>query len=127
MSHGVHRGILKKGKYDYREVFLRQLIKKAPYLKFNFYGFNNNQPIWGEDFKKELGTSKMALNLSQGKSLKYYSSDRIAQLMGNGILTFVDEKIKLRNFFKKDELLVYKDLDDLIKKINQLRKTIRKG
>jgi glycosyltransferase involved in cell wall biosynthesis len=126
MSHGVHRGILKKGKYDYREVFLRQLIKKAPYLKFNFYGFNNNQPIWGEDFKKELGTSKMALNLSQGKSLKYYSSDRIAQLMGNGILTFVDEKIKLRNFFKKDELLVYKDLDDLIKKINQLRKNDKK-
>ena len=122
MSHGVHRGILKKGKYDYREVFLRKLINKAPYLKFNFFGFNNNQPIWGEDFKKQIGTTKIALNLSQGKPLKYYSSDRIAQLIGNGILTFVDEKTKLSNFFKKDELLTYKDIDDLIKKINIFKK-----
>jgi len=122
MSHGVHRGILKKGKYDYREVFLRKLINKAPYLKFNFFGFNNNQPIWGEDFKKQISTTKIALNLSQGKPLKYYSSDRIAQLIGNGILTFVDEKTKLSNFFKKDELLTYKDIDDLIKKINIFKK-----
>ena len=121
MSHGVHRGKLKKGKYDYREVFLRKLIKKAPNIKFNFFGYNNNQPIWGEDFKEQISLTKMALNLSQGKPLKYYSSDRIAQLMGNGILTFVDEKTKLGNFFKKDELLTYTNLVDLIKKINKFK------
>ena len=27
------------------------------------------------------------------KPMKYYSSDRIAQLLGNGLLTFVDENM----------------------------------
>ena len=53
---------------------------------------NKIQPVWGEDFKKALFNSKIALNLSQGTPLKYYSSDRIAQLMGNGIATLVDKK-----------------------------------
>ena len=43
----------------------------------------------------------MALNLSQGDPLKFYSSDRIAQLVGNGILTFVDIKTKLNKIFKR--------------------------
>ena len=34
----------------------------------------------------------MAINLSQGKPIKYYTSDRITQLIGNGILTFIDIK-----------------------------------
>jgi len=60
----------------------------------------------------------MALNLSQGKSVKYYSSDRIAQLIGNGILTFVDIKTKLNKFFSNDEVIFYKSMNDLSKKIN---------
>ena len=60
----------------------------------------------------------MALNLSQGKPTKYYSSDRIAQLIGNGILTFVDIKTKLNNFFSDDEVIFYKSMNDLSKKIN---------
>ena len=42
----------------------------------------------------------MALNLSQGKPSKFYSSDRIAQLVANGILTFVDASTKLQKLFK---------------------------
>ena len=34
----------------------------------------------------------MALNLSQGEPLKFYSSDRISQLVGNGVLTLLIEK-----------------------------------
>ena len=56
----------------------------------------------------------MALNLSQGKPLKYYSSDRIAQLIGNGLLTFIDEKTKYNDFFSKDEVVFYKNQNDLI-------------
>ena len=59
----------------------------------------------------------MALNLSQGKSLKFYSSDRIAQLMGNGILTFIDIETKLDKFFNKDEAVFYKNQKDLYNKI----------
>ena len=59
----------------------------------------------------------MALNLSQGNPLKFYSSDRIAQLIGNGILTFVDIKTKLNTLFTSKEVVFYKNIDDLLNKI----------
>ena len=88
MSHGVHRGVLKKGKKIKRK-FLKKLIKISDKnIKFDLYGFSNRQPVWGDDFIDVISNSKMGLNLSRGEPLKYYSSDRIAQLFGNGLLTF---------------------------------------
>ena len=62
----------------------------------------------------------MALNLSRGIPKKYYSSNRIASLVGNGLLTFIDEKTKFNHFFNKDELVFYKNADDLSEKIQRL-------
>jgi hypothetical protein len=121
MSHGVHRGVLKQGKYDNREKILNTLIKKNKKIKFDFYGFNNIQPIWGNEFLVAISKSKMGLNLSRGKPAKYYSSDRIAQLMGNGLLTFIDEKTCFSDFFSKNELITYKNLDDLSEKIMKFK------
>ena len=83
---------------------------------------NNIQPIWGDEFKDNLFNSKIALNLSQGKPLKYYSSDRIAQLMGNGIATLIDKKTKLDDLFSTDTAIFYKSLNDLNIKLNKLVK-----
>ena len=117
MSHGVHRGILKKGKFDKREDFLNKLILKIPDIKFDLYGLKGIQPIWADNLKDVLSKSKMGLNLSQGKSIKYYSSDRITQLIGNGLLTFIDRKTKLDKFFNNDEVIFYNNINDLSKKI----------
>ena len=57
---------------------------------------NNIQPIWSDEFLQKLSNSSMGLNLSRGKPIKYYSSDRIAQLVGNGLLTFIDRKNKFK-------------------------------
>ena len=122
MSHGVHRGILKEGKVDLREKILNTLINKNPNTKFDVYGIKKIQPIWGEKFVNQLSLSKMALNLSRGKPIKYYSSDRLAQLMGNGLLTFIDEKTQYGDFFRKDELITYSNLSDLNEKINKYKK-----
>ena len=121
LSHGVHRGSLKKGKIDNREIFLKKLEKSNNTIKFNFFGIDNKQPIWAENFKKELSKCKMALNLSQGSPLKFYSSDRIAQLIGNGILTFVDIRTKLNKLFNHNEVIFYKNIEDLSKKINKYK------
>ena len=122
MSHGVHRGVLKKGKFDERENLINYLMKKNPSIKFNIYGMNNVQPIWGEDFKNQLYNSKIALNLSQGKPLKYYSSDRIAQLMGNGIATLIDKKTKLNKLFSDEGAIFYNSKLDLNNKLNLMLK-----
>ena len=119
MSHGVHRGILKKGKFDERENFLKKLTYKLPNIKFDLYGIENKQPIWADNFIKALSQSKIALNLSQGHSSKYYTSDRLAQLIGNGLLVLIDKKTKYGDFFNKDEIVTYSDINDLSKKIKK--------
>jgi len=122
MSHGVHRGILKTGKIDEREKLLNKLFNKNKQFKFDFYGYGDKQPIWGDDFINVLSNSKMGLNLSRGKPIKYYSSDRLAQLMGNGLLTFIDEKTCYSDFFTNKELVTYKNYDDLIEKLYKYKK-----
>ena len=126
MSHGVHRGQLKKGKSDNREIFINELVKKNNDIIFDLYGLNNIQPIWGNDFINKISNSSMGLNLSRGKPVKYYSSDRIAQLMGNGLLTFIDEKTYYGDFFTSDEIVTYKNLDDLSSKLNKFKKDKKK-
>ena len=122
MSHGVHRGNLKKGKSDNRELFINKLIKKNENINFDIYGMNKSQPIWGSEFLEKVSNSSMGLNLSRGKPIKYYSSDRIAQLLGNGLLTFVDEKTELGDFFSNKQLILYKNIDDLTEKLNRYKK-----
>ena len=118
MSHGVNRGILKKGFEDNRVIFLSKLIKKIPDIEYDFRGYNNKQPIWGNDFNNALINSKMGLNLSRGEPTKYYSSNRIASLVGNGLLTFIDKKTQLDDFFDNEkEVIFYNNIDDLASKI----------
>ena len=134
MSHGVNRGVLKKGIEDKRINFLEKLIKKIPDLNCDFHGLNNIQPIWGNDFNNALINSKMGLNLSRGIPTKYYSSNRIASLLGNGLLTFIDKKTQLDDFFQnKKDVIFYNNIDDLASKIkfysknDRLRKKIAKN
>ena len=132
MSHGVHRGILKKGKVDAREHFIKDLIKITPNIKFDYYGLNNIQPIWSEDYLISISQNKIGLNLSQGKPSNFYSSDRFSQLIGNGLLVMIDVKTKIGNFFTKNEIITYNNKIDLSEKIlkytrdDKIRKVISK-
>ena len=49
---------------------------------------------------------------------KYYSSNRIASLMGNGLLTFIDKKTQINDFFNNQEIIFYDNIDELSDKIN---------
>ena len=64
----------------------------------------------------------MGLNLSRGKPTKYYSSNRIASLMGNGLLTFIDKKTQIGDIFNNNELIFYDNINDLADKIRFYKK-----
>ena len=133
MSHGVNRGTLKQGKIDERIHFLDKLVANLPNIKFDFYGFKNQEPIWGNDFNNAIINSKMALNLSRGQPTKYYTSNRIASVMGNGLLTFIDAKVEMQDIFSNNEMIFYKNIHDLSEKIiffsknDNLRKKIARN
>ena len=66
----------------------------------------------------EIKQKKVSIDLTRGKPLKYLTSNRIASLIGNGLLTFIDKKTKLNNFFSNNEVVFYSGLKDLADKIN---------
>ena len=72
----------------------------------------------------------MGLNLSRGTPIKYYSSDRITQIVGNGLVTLIDEKTQYSDYFSDKEMVFYRNLNDLSEKIikisndEKLRKSI---
>ena len=134
LSHGVHRGILKSGKHDEREDFVNRLVEITPNVKFDLYGLNNIQPIWADSFLKSVSNAKMGVNLSRGTPTKYYSSDRITQLIGNGLLTFIHKNTLYNNFFSDDEVIFYSNLNTLSELIQKYardddarRKIAKKG
>ena len=133
LSHGVHRGVLKTGKTDDRVNFVNKLINLTPNAKFDIYGINNIQPIWADHYFKTIANAKMGLNLSRGNAIKYYSSDRITQIVGNGLVCLIDEKTQYRDFFSDKEMVFYNNINDLSEKImkisndEKLRKSLGKS
>ena len=120
LSHGVHRGKLKIGKTDDRINFLNKLQENTPDIKFDIYGINKVQPIWADHYFKTISNAKMGLNLSRGDAIKYYSSDRITQIIGNGLVCLIDEKTQYRDFFNDNEMVFYNNVNDLSEKIIRL-------
>ena len=126
LSHGVNFGGLRQNTKDEREKFLNNLLKLGKNINFHVLGINNDKPKWNYDLYKEMMICKMSLNLSRGKPLKYASSNRIASYVGNGILTFIDEKTKFHDFFSKNEMLFYKNEKDLSEQINNIKNDINR-
>ena len=133
LSHGVHRGNLKSRTNDDRELFIKQLRNHLKNIKFDIFGIDKIQPIWADQYFKAISNSKMGLNLSRGSPIKYYSSDRITQITGNGLVTLIDEKTGYRDFFNDNEMVFYNNVSDLSEKIlkisrdEKLRKKIGKN
>ena len=125
ISHGVNRGILKKNKFDSRINFIRNLLNKSAHISCNFFGFNNIQPIWGDQFNYEMSKCRFGLNLSRGEPIKYYTSNRISSYVANGLPTLIDEKVQFNDFFTSNEMIFYKDIQDLIDKVNFYKKNER--
>lgn len=115
---------------NYRLDLPRQLKAEVPELRCHFHGFDGAPEIFGTHFYRALGSCKMGLNLSHIQTTKagairlaepeekyLYSSDRISQYLGNGLLTFTMDGNGLERLFSADELVTFADADDLKKKL----------
>ena len=120
LSYGVGSGKIRSNKSDYdREIYLDHIKINCPEIKTNFFGYKGKQPVWGSEFEREISKSPISLNLSRKPNLKYYSSDRISQYLGNGSCIFVDKNSRLEDLFSNDEVIFFdcEDLNEFEKKI----------
>ena len=82
-------------------------------LRFGVFGMHGKPPLWGIAYDQALADSKMALNLNRYEGDYLYSSARISQLMGNGILTFMHTASGYQRFFKDSEAVFFSNDTEL--------------
>ncbi len=90
-------------------------------LSFHSYGMYGREAIWGEIYDRVLGQTKMGLNLNRIEGHYLYSSARISQLMGNGLLTFIDRRGGYDRFFDASSAVIFQGTDELLARIRHFQ------
>jgi hypothetical protein len=105
-----------------------------PPFRLGIFGSLGQPPVFGEMKEHVLTHTRMALNLSRRNDVLLYSSDRMAQNIGNGILVFCPDSTGFESLFTKDEVVYFSDAEDLVEKAKQYaaddalcRETARRG
>ncbi len=106
---------------DPRLAMAHRLERALPEVVFDFRGMKGRPARRGAAYFDLLANARMGLSLSRVNDHHLYSSDRMAQYMGNGLLTFVDRATGFGELFAEDELGFYGDFDELVDKIRHFR------
>lgn len=103
-----------------RETLLEIESKLGGKFRLGIFGSLDRPGIYGHEKDRVLARSKAALNLTRlPEPMKWYSSDRIASLMGNGLLTCTRAEADLHEIYGSDAMLYYRDTDDLIQQLEE--------
>ncbi|WP_444882962.1 glycosyltransferase family protein [Microbulbifer sp. PSTR4-B] len=88
-------------------------------LNFKTFGSFGEAPVWGRDYDRALAQTKMGLNFNRQDTHYWYSSARMAQLAGNGILQFTSDKLHFDELLPPESVVYFSDEQDLLEKIRE--------
>lgn len=100
--------------------FIAELAGRLPELKMKLGGINGAPQLIAESFQSAIESSAMGLNISRRADDYLYSSDRIAQLAGNGCLVAIERTVGYGDYFGEDEMLFFSEFGELTEKLAQL-------
>ena len=110
----------KETAYTQRGELVVQLKRQLPNdLVFKSPGSFDQPGIWGRDYDRTLGETKMGLNLNRQEGLDWYSSARMAQMVGNGLLTFTHKNGQFERLLPTESLVYFTDAEDLAKQVTE--------
>lgn len=106
------------GHPDERRVLLDEILAHVDKsVKMRILGMGFTPLMFGLAYDREMVASKMGLSLNHYEGQKWYASDRLAHLMGNGLLTFQYEGNDMQHFFSEKETVYFHSPADLAEKI----------
>lgn len=88
-------------------------------MNFKTYGSFGEAPVWGPDYDLVLSKTRMALNLNRQEGDHWYTSDRMSQLGGNGVLQFAHSSGGFDEYVPPETLVYFNDEQDLIANIRE--------
>ncbi|TGD70907.1 glycosyltransferase family 1 protein [Mangrovimicrobium sediminis] len=73
--------------------------------------------VWGRDYDEALADSRMGLNLNRQEGLHWYSSARMAQMGGNGLLVFTHADAGFDEMFPPETLAYFSSPEQLLEQV----------
>lgn len=98
---------------DRRWAFLDELIAKLPdSRRIGVFGRHQGEQLSGAAYVEALAASRIGLNLNR-RDGDLYASDRMAHLLGNGLLVATHRASGYADHFSDDEMLFHDGVEDL--------------
>jgi Glycosyl transferases group 1 len=111
----------------------RYLRDSMPDLRCHFHGFDGVPELFGAAFYEAIGQCWAGLNLSHKCTTKgerieatpqekhLYSSDRLSQYLGCGLLTFSERGFGQERLFSEEEMVFFASKEELAEKLDYYR------
>jgi len=106
------------GRADDRLRLVQAALQRLPALRADLRGLPDRPAVRGCAYLDALANARMALSISRPDTVHLYASDRMSQLLGNGLLTFVARTTGFQELFDDDEIAFYEGLDELVSKLD---------
>lgn len=87
---------------------------------FQTFGYFGQPNVWGSDYDQVLAKSRMGLNLNRQEGDFLYSSARLAQLMGNGIVPLIHRSSGMETLLGEERAIYFSEVGALTRSIHEL-------
>jgi len=108
------------GRFSTSTELVAQIARSLPRLKILSPGALGQPLLVGGKYQSALESAAVGLNVSKRNDVFLYSSDRLAQLAGNGLAVLVDRATGYERFIAEDEFVYFSTLDELLDKLDRL-------
>lgn len=103
---------------DERVRFLQTALQRLPNLRADIRGIPGSAPVRGAAFLEAMNNARMGLSISRPDNVYLYASDRMSQLLGNGLLTFVSRSTGFQDLFSEEQIAFYDGIGELVDKLD---------
>ena len=101
------------------EDFITELRGRVPNLRACLPGLFGERHLSGADYQDALAASAIGLNVSRRNDVPLYSSDRLAQTIGNGQAVLIDRASGYARLFSEEEILFFSSFDEIAAKLTR--------
>jgi len=99
--------------------FIQHLHGRVPGLRALTPGMAGQPVLTGAVYQNALEQAGIGLNISRRADYLLYSSDRLAHIMGNGMLAAIERATGYERFFSDAEMLFFSSLEELAEKLRR--------
>lgn len=114
------------GQWREMGAFCSDMTAALPQFKFALHGVSGGLPkVFGPAYQDALSSCRIGLNISRRNDIYLYSSDRLAQMIGNGMAVCTDRASGYDDIFSDDEMVFYSSEKELFERLARLKQDDR--